>query len=118
MRKQTRMSALVPMSPAAMFDVWKLSTMALEMWATAFSTINARTDLWQTQSPFDPKMMLENQRMVMEKLAASWEVGTQMQKAWMNMLGGGRMTPWWTTGQRTLKPLHKRTTANARRLSK
>ena len=116
MRKNTRMSAIVPTTPTAMFDVFKLGNMATELWATALSTINSRVFLWETKSPLDPKMMKENQRMVSEKLAASWEVGMEMQKAWMNMLSGGK-TPWWKTGQRTIKPLHKRTTANAKRLS-
>jgi hypothetical protein len=100
-----------------MFDVWKLGTMALETWSTAFTTINSRTKMWETKSPFDPKMMLENHRMVSEKLAASWEIGFEMQKAWMKMLSGGQ-TPWWTTGRRTIKPLHRRTTANSKRLSR
>lgn len=117
MSRKNRTSSFVPTTPTAMFDVWKFSTMATELWSTALSTINARTSLWETKSPFDPKMMQENQRMVSEKLAASWEVGLEFQKAWMNMLSGGQ-TPWWTTGQRTMKPLHKRTTANAKRLSK
>lgn len=112
MRKKTCMSAMIPMTPTAMFDVWKLGTMAIEMWSTAIVTINSRTKMWETQSPFDPKMMRENLRMVTEKVAASREVGSAVQKA---ILSGGR-TPWWTTGQRTLQPLHKRTTANSKRL--
>lgn len=116
MRKNLRMSAMFPMTPTAMFDVWKLGTMTIEMWSTAFSTINSRTEMWETKSPCDPRMMVENQRMVAEKLAASWEVGFEMQKAWMNMLSGGQ-TPWWKTGRCTLKPLHRRTTANSKRLS-
>ncbi|MCL1477622.1 hypothetical protein MIH18_19240 [Marinobacter sp. M3C] len=117
MSNKSRISLIVPATPAAISDVWKLSQMATEFWSSAFSTINSRVLLWETKSPLDPTMMQENQRMVNEKRAASWEVGLEVQKAWLNMLSGGQ-TPWWTTGQRTLKPLHQRTTANAKRLSK
>ncbi len=117
MSKKGRRSSIVPATPAAVVDVWKLGHMTRELWSSAFSTINSRTLLWKTKSPFDPKMIQENQRMVAEKLAAGWEVGLEVQKAWLNILLGGQ-TPWWTTGRRTLKPLHQRTKANAKRLSK
>ena len=117
MSNKIPVSSIVPVTPSAMFDVWKLGQMATEFWCSAFFTINSRMLLWEMKSPLDPSMMQENQRMVNEKMAAGWEVGQEVQKAWLNMLSGGQ-TPWWTTGQRTLKPLHQRTTANAKRLSK
>ncbi|MDO6788117.1 hypothetical protein Q4589_10995 [Cobetia marina] len=117
MTQQPTWSELVPTTPAAMFDVWKLGTTSVEMWSTAMSTIMSRTQLWGTQSPLDPKMIAENQKMVSEKIAASWEMWFVMQKAWMNAMSGGKVVPWWTTGTQFIKPLHKRTTANSRRLS-
>jgi len=117
MSNQRRILSVVPTTPAAVTEVWKLGQMTSEFWSSAFSTIKSRTFLWEAKSPLDPKMIHENQRMVTEKLAASWEVGLEVQKAWLNILLGGQ-TPWWTTSRRSLKPLHKRTTANAKRLSK
>ncbi|WP_233266451.1 hypothetical protein [Cobetia sp. L2A1] len=109
--------SMVPTTPAAMFDVWKLGTTSVELWSTTLSTIFSRTQLWGTQSPLDPKMIVENQKMVSEKIAASWEMWFVMQKAWSSAMTGGKVAPWWTTGTQFIKPLHKRTTANSRRLS-
>lgn len=106
-----------PMNPADMFDVWKAGVTAFELWATAISTIGQRQALWSTQAPSDLKMIKENQRMVTEKLEACVEVGFEMQKAMLSM-AAGQFSPWWITSQRTMKPLHRRTTANSRRLSK
>jgi hypothetical protein len=117
MSNQRRVISVIPTTPAAVTDVWKLGQMTAEFWSSAFSTIKSRTLLWGKKSPLDPKMIQENQQMVTEKLAASWEVGLEVQKTWLNILLGGQ-TPWWTTSRRSLKPLHKRTTANAKRLSK
>ncbi|MBP5982050.1 MAG: hypothetical protein KA748_17855 [Halomonas sp.] len=109
--------ALVPMSPAAMFDAWKVGLMALELCTTSWSTITMRNQLWQTQPFFSPKMMKENQRMVSEKLDASMEAGLVMQKALFNMLGG-QHAPWWVTSRQAMQPYHRRSSANSRRLSR
>ena len=104
------------MTPLAMMDAYKVSLMAMEMLSSAFSTIALRNNMWLTQSPTSAKMMEENQSMVTEKLQAGMEVGLEMQKNLLNM-SAGKFYPWWVTGRRVLKPLHKRTTANSRRLS-
>ncbi|GAA5175730.1 hypothetical protein [Modicisalibacter zincidurans] len=108
---------LVPMNPADAFDVWKTGVTAFELWATALSTIGQRQTLWSTQAPSDAKMIRENQRMVTEKLEACMEIGFEMQKAMLSM-ATGQFSPWWITSQRTMKTMHRRTTANSRRLSK
>ncbi len=115
MTKSIRNSKIIPTTPSAALDVFRLGTQTFEMWFSAAATINARVGLWMTTSPFDAEMIKENRRMVSEKLEASREIGLEMQKARKNMLTGGQ-TPWWTTSNRTLKPLHKRTTANSKRL--
>lgn len=117
MSKSTRIPAAIPFTPAAMFDAWKVGVMAFELWSTSLSTIAMRNQLWYTQAPNSARMVKENQRMVSEKLEAGLEVGLEMQKALLGMYAG-RYAPWWVTGRRTLMPLHRRTTANSRRLSR
>lgn len=108
---------ILPQTPAAMMDVWKLGVMAFELWSTSASTIALRNNLWQTQAPNSASMIKENQRMVSEKLEASLETGVEIQKAMLGM-AFGQSTPWWVTGRRTLTPYHRRSSANSRRLSR
>lgn len=115
MSKPSRMSAFIPTTPAARSDVLKLGGMVLETFPAAFSTIGMRTGLLVTQSPLNPEMMKENRRMVFEKVTGFCEAGLEVQVAWLSMLSGDR-TPWWTSGERILKPLHERTVANSKRL--
>ena len=114
--KSTTPLSLMPTTPVAMFDIWKVGIMAFELWSTSLSTITMRNHLWQTQPFFSPKMMQENQRMVTEKLEASMEAGLVMQKALLNSMSG-KQAPWWVTSQRTMKPYHQRSSANSRRLA-
>ncbi len=114
--KPTSSLPLMPTTPVAMFDAWKVGQMAFELWSTSLSTITMRNHLWQTQPFFSPKMMQENQRMVTEKLEARMEAGLVMQKALFNSMNG-QMAPWWVTSQRTMKPYHRRSSANSRRLA-
>jgi hypothetical protein len=117
MTRSNHINAFVPFTPAAFFDVWKVGIMSFELWATSLSTIALRNNLWYTQVPTSARMMKENQRMVTEKLDASMEVALEMNKAMLGMFSG-QYTPWWVTSRRALKPLHRRTTANSRRLSR
>lgn len=117
MSKNTHMFAMSPMQPTAMSDAWNLGNEALEILSAAFSTINSRTHLWQTQSPLDPKMMRENEQMVTEKLSATWEVGMEIQKAWLGILSGDQ-TSMWAAGRNVLEPIHRHTVANSKRLSR
>ena len=115
--KPTSSLSLMPTTPAAMFDIWKVGLMAFELWSTSLSTITMRQHLWQTQPFFSPHMMLENQRMVTEKIEASMEAGLVMQKALFNSMNG-QLAPWWVTSKSTMKPYHQRSSANSRRLAK
>ncbi len=117
MNSTPRLPPLVPFTPAALFGAWKVGVIAFELWSTSLATIAMRSQLWATQAPTSARMMKENQRMVTEKLDGGLEVGLELQKAWFGMLFG-QSSPWWITGHRTLKPLHRRTTANSRRLAR
>ncbi|PMR77126.1 hypothetical protein [Billgrantia endophytica] len=108
---------IMPQTPAAMMDVWKLGVMAFELWSTSLSTIVMRNSLWHTQAPTSARMIKENQRMVSEKLEASLETAFEIQKAMLGM-AFGQVTPWWVTGRRTMTPYHRRSSANSRRLSR
>lgn len=110
-------SPLIPTTPTAMFDVWKLGVMTLELWTTSFSTIAMRHGLWHTQPPTSARMLGENQRMVTEKLEAGMETGLVWQKAMLGMMFG-QTTPWWVTSRRSMTPYHRRSSANSRRLSR
>ncbi|MGO2243225.1 MAG: hypothetical protein ACTH5D_15850 [Halomonas sp.] len=114
--KRSSTLPLVPTTPVAMFDIWKVGLMACELWSTSLSTITMRNHLWQTQPFFSPKMMQENQRMVTEKLEANMEAGLVMQKALFSSMNG-QLAPWWVTSKRTMKPYHQRSSANSRRLA-
>lgn len=100
-----------------MMGIYSAGMMALELWSTSLSTIAQRQHLWQTQPFFSPSMMLENQRMVTEKIEASVEASLAMQKAFFGALNG-RYAPWWVTSQQALSPYHRRSRANSRRLSR
>ncbi|RUR31038.1 hypothetical protein ELY33_08190 [Vreelandella andesensis] len=100
-----------------MFDMWKAGSMAFELWSSSLSTIAMRQQMWQTQPFYSPSMMRENQRMVTEKMEASIEAGLVMQKAVLSAMGG-HYAPWWITSQKTMKPYHRRSSANSRRLSR
>lgn len=115
--KSSNAVPLMPTTPLAMFDVWKAGLMAFELWSTSLSTITMRQHLWQTQPFYSPQMMKENQKMVTEKLEASMEAGFEMHKALLSSMSG-QFAPWWITSQRTMKPYHRRSSANSRRLAK
>ncbi|MGM0834433.1 hypothetical protein M0220_07430 [Halomonas qinghailakensis] len=104
-------------APLAMFDIWKAGLMAFELWSSSLTTIAMRQQMWQTQPFFSPSMMRENQRMVSEKMEASAEAGLVMQKTLINAMSG-QYAPWWVTSQKAMKPYHRRSSANSRRLSR
>lgn len=111
-----RLSAIIPMTPDARSDARKLGEMLLDTGPAALSTIGLRVSMLATHAPLNPKMILENRRMVTEKLSALWDTGLEVQRAWLDILSGTH-TPWWTTGLRILEPLHKRAVENSKRLS-
>ncbi|WP_018403342.1 hypothetical protein [Marinobacter gelidimuriae] len=116
MSKHNRLSAIIPITSDARSDVRKLGGILIDAGPAALSTINLRVGMLVTHAPLNPKMILENRRMVTEKLAALWDTGLEVQMAWLDMLSGGH-TPWWTTSLRILEPLHKRAIDNSKRLS-
>ncbi|MFD2191538.1 hypothetical protein [Pistricoccus aurantiacus] len=116
MNHKNRLPSIIPLTPLAMMDAYKVSLMTMEMLSSAFSTIVLRNNMWLTQAPHSASMLEENQLMVTEKLQASVEVGLEMQKNLIN-LSAGKFHPWWVTGRRALRPFYHRTTANSRRLS-
>ncbi len=99
------------------FDTWRLGTMWVEMWLSASTTIMWRSWDWMLGWPApDRRLESENKRMVEEKVAAAMEVNL----AWMKLassMWSGRWNPW-ISGKRMLLPLHRKTTANARRLTR
>ncbi|WP_404376436.1 hypothetical protein [Vreelandella aquamarina] len=113
--KHSPMTLFTP--PTAIFDLWKAGMMGMELWSSSLSTIAMRQQLWQTQPFFSPSMMRENQRMVTEKIEASIEAGLAMQKAMLSAMSG-QYAPWWITSQKAMKPYHRRSSANSRRLSR
>lgn len=116
MSETNHLSAIIPMTPDARSDVRKLGCMLLNAGPAALSTINLRVGMLATHAPSNPKMILENRRMVTEKLAALWDTGLEVQMALLDILAGGH-TPWWTTSLRILEPLHNRAVDNSKRLS-
>ena len=104
------------MTSDARSDVRKLGSILIDAGPAALSTINLRVGMLATHAPLNPKMILENRRMVTEKLAALWDTGLEVQMAWLGILSGDN-TPWWTTSLRILEPLHERAIANSKRLS-
>lgn len=110
-------SSTTSTTPLAMFDMWQAGFMAFELWSSSLSTIAMRQQMWQTQPFFSPSMMRENQRMVTEKMEASIEAGLVMQKTLLSAMNG-HYAPWWVTSQKTMKPYHRRSSANSRRLTR
>lgn len=116
MRQTSALDPLMPFSPAALSGIWSVSLMTYELWTSSLSTIALRNNLWCTRVPTSPTMLDENQRMVTEKLDAGIEVAAQLQQSLFSLCTG-TYAPWWETGQRTLEPYHRRSTANSRRLA-
>lgn len=100
-----------------MTDALRLGLMALELGTAAATTIMLRNWHWVVTWPnSDRNSTAEGNRMVVEKLAAAVEVSA----AWQRMFLGswsGVLNPW-RSGQKILAPLHRKATANARRLAR
>jgi hypothetical protein len=96
-------------------DSWRLSMMAVELGAAAVTTIMLRNWYLAVKWPNpDRRLNAEGNRMIVEKIAAAMEATTEWQRtvfgAW-----SGSFNPW-RSGQKVLNPLHRKATANARRL--
>ena len=97
------------------WDAFWLALMTIELGTTAATTIMMRNWHWMLKWPnIDRRLNDEGNRMVTEKIAAAMEVVS----AWQRVTLGawpGVFNPW-RSGQILLTPLHRKTTANARRL--
>ncbi len=101
-------------------EAWRLGWMVSELWMTSAFNIAARTSWLGGMTPgADPAgaaALREWQRMWTEKLLAGWELGFEMQRAGVD-LALGRFDPL-HSGSRMLRPYHRRTTGNSRRLAR
>lgn len=101
-------------------DFFRLGVMQSELFWSSMSTISYRQQSWFTTAPLSTESLVENQRMVWEKIQA----GLEMQQQWQRLFWS---TPWtsstslnWSdvisSQEKLIKPFHKRSTANAKRL--
>jgi hypothetical protein len=96
-------------------DAWRLGMMAMELGTAAVTTIMLRNWNWVVKWPIpDRRLNAEGNRMVAEKMAAAMEVTAAWQLAVFGALSG-TFNPW-HSGRKVLTPLHRKATANARRL--
>jgi hypothetical protein len=108
--------AVTPASLQTFWDVFRLAQTGLELWTSAAATITLRQQLWLTTPAWDPRLAIEWNRMVSEKMMAGMEVCLVVQRTALDLCSGVAINPWVST-QRALLPLQRRTQANARRLS-
>lgn len=94
--------------------------MVSELWMTSAYNIASRATWLSGALPGRDATgipaMHEWQRMWSEKLFAAMEVGLEMQRAGYD-LALGRFNPWHSTA-RVVRPLHRRTLSNSRRLAR
>jgi hypothetical protein len=99
------------------FDVWRLGLMAVELGTAAVTTIVLRNWNWAGKWPYpDRHLKTEGNRMIVEKIAAAMEVTAEWQRAAFGAWSGA-FNPW-RSGRKVLAPLHRKATANARRLTR
>lgn len=96
-------------------DIWRLGLMAVELGMAAVTTIMLRNWNWAVKWPYpDRHLKTEGNRMVVEKVAAAMEVTAEWQRvafsAWSSAFNP------WRSGRKVMSPLHRKATANARRL--
>jgi hypothetical protein len=98
-------------------DVWRLGMMAVELGTAAATTIMLRNWNWAVKWPNpDRRLNAEGNRMIVEKIAAAMEVTVALQRAAFGVWSGA-FNPW-RSGRKVLAPLHRKATANARRLTR
>jgi hypothetical protein len=101
-------------------EAWRIGWTMNELMLTSAFNIWSRSAWLGGLAPgFDPTgsaALREWQRMWSEKVFAGLELGLEMQRAGMD-LAMGRFDPWGTTA-RMLRPYHRRTTGNSRRLAR
>jgi len=98
-------------------DAWRLSMMAVELGTAATTTILLRNWNWAVKWPNpDRRLNAEGNRMIVEKIAAAIEITAEWQRAAFSAWSGA-FNPW-RSGRKVLAPLHRKATANARRLTR
>ena len=98
-------------------DAWRLGMMAVELGTAAVTTIMLRNWNWAVKWPNpDRRLNAEGNRMIVEKIAAAMEVTAAWQLAAFGALSG-TFNPW-RSSRKVLTPLHRKATANARRLTR
>jgi hypothetical protein len=102
---------------ASVMDAWGFGKMVTELWAGAVTTIVLRNLNWSVNWHHPKRRVTaEDRRMVIEKIAAAMEIHA----AWLRLALGflsGEFNPW-RSGRKLLAPLHRKATANARRLAR
>lgn len=101
-------------------EAWRLGWMFYELWWTSAYNITTRT-AWLSgmvpgADPMGAAALKEWQRMWNEKLWAGVGVGLELQRVGRDLCLG-RLSPG-SSGSRVMRPVHKRTVANAKRLSR
>ena len=115
MRNISDIAANISAAKNPLADVWRLGLMAVELGTAAVTTIMLRNWNWAVKWPYpDRRLKTEGNRMVVEKVAAAMEVTTEWQRAAFSAWSGA-FNPW-RSGRKVLSPLHRKATANARRL--
>jgi hypothetical protein len=90
--------------------------MVSELWMTSAYNIMSRTAWLSSVDPTQGAPLREWQRMWSEKASAGFEVAMEMQRAGTDMVLG-RFDPV-RASDRMLRPLHRRTVSNSRRLAR
>jgi len=98
------------------WEAWRLGWVASELWMTSAYDLMSRTNWLTGADPSRSAARQDWQRLWGEEVAAGLEVAMEVQRAGYE-LWFGRFNPWHTS-RRVLRPLHRRTTANARRLAR
>ncbi len=115
MRYLSEIAVNVSATKNTVADVWRLGLMAVELGTAAVTTIMLRNWNWAVKWPYpDRRLKTEGNRMVVEKVAAAMEVTAEWQRAAFSACSGA-FNPW-RSGRKVLNPLHRKATANARRL--
>ena len=117
MRNFSDIASNISAAKYPVIDVWRLCMMAVELGTAAVTTIMLRNWYWAIKgSNPDRRLKAEGNRMIAEKVAAAMEVTAAWQRAAFGAWSGA-FNPW-RSGRKVLTPLHRKATANARRLTR
>ena len=100
----------------SMNDYLRVNQMAMQTWTACMQTICLRSEMMSTHSPFSPRVINENIKMSTEKIAASFEVYSQLQASTYDIYHGkyDPLSAW----ENLLMPINKKAVKNAQRLSR